>query len=225
MVDLTVFFVMSWLATGVQTPPAAQASTPVACEFRVFDGADEISRETRVLVYPSGRREKGLPIDAAGRVSVAPGLYDVQAVRERNGQVAGIRWLEHLLIQRYPDEEGHHLEIINFNPQYGALELRTSDEAEYDATAFSAGDSTRPVAPARRGARYLLFVVPAGRYDVRVKPGRPAGANVPETWLREIDVPAGRTRLRTIRPPGMAHTAQEGGQAGPERAWKQTSRR
>jgi hypothetical protein len=198
MVDVSVLFITFWLAAPSPAAVATQAFGSITCEFRVFDGGNEISRETRVIVYPSGRSENGLRPDAAGRVSLAPGLYDVQAIRERGGQVAGIRRVEHLLIQRYPDEQGYHLEIINFNAQYGALELKTGGAVEYDAAAFTAGDRTRQVATALRGAGYLLFAVPAGRYDVRVKP---AGASTPETWLTDIDVPQGRTRLRTFRPP------------------------
>jgi hypothetical protein len=195
MFDVSVLLLVSWLAAPAQ---ATDAQARITCEFRVFDGGDEISRETRVVVYPSGRRENGVRIDARGRARLDAGLYDVQAIRERNGQVAGIRWLEHLLIVRYPDEEDFHLEIINFNTRYGALELKQVDRTEYDAAAFAPGDHARPVATALPGAGYLLLVVPAGRYDVRV---RAKSAKAVETWLPGIDVPAGRTRLRTLRPP------------------------
>ncbi len=195
MIHLSVLFLVSWLAPV--HAPRVQAATSVTCVFRVFDGGDEISRETRVLVYPSGRKENGVRLDAQGRARLEAGLYDVQAIRERNGQVAGIRWLEHLLIARYPDEEGMHVEVINFNARYGALELRAADRNQYDAAAFAAGDHARPIATALAGTGYLLLVVPAGRYDVRV---RAKGAKPVETWLPAIDVPQGRTRLRTIRP-------------------------
>ncbi len=194
MAAITVLLVVSGLVAPWRQ---AQPAVPVACEFRVFDAADEISRETRVRIYPSGRRENPVRVEA-GRVSLAPGLYDVQAVRERDGRVTGMQWVEHLLIQRYPDEGGHHLEVINFKPQYGALELRTGGQGDYQATAFPAGDRARPVATGLAGAGYLLLVVPAGRYDVRVA-GK--GANAAEFWMPDIDVPQGRTRLRTIRPP------------------------
>jgi hypothetical protein len=190
-----VFILLSVLAARPQVSPPAQASKPIQCELRVFDGSDEVTRETRVRVYPSGRKENGVPTDAAGRVQLLPGLYDVQMIRQRDGQVTGTRWIEHLLIMRYPDEEGHHLEVANFKPQYGALELKTGGQADYDADAFAAGDHSRPTATGKRGAGYVLLVVPAGRYDVRVKA---ASSNAPETWLTDIDIPADRTRLRTV---------------------------
>ncbi len=196
MTNASVLLLVSWLAAPWPAP-APQAATPITCEFRVFDGSNDISRETRVVVYESGRRENGVRLDDAGRARLPRGLYDVQVIRQRDGQVAGIQWLEHLLIERYPDEEGHHLEIINFNPRYGALELKTPDAARLEADAFAPGDRSRSVATAQAGDGYLLLVVPAGRYDVRT---RPKGGSGGESWLPDIDVPAGRTRLRTIRP-------------------------
>lgn len=187
-----LLFILAWL---VQNASAPQAPRPVQCEFRAFDGADEVTRDTRITVYPNGRKEGGTPADKAGRVALLPGLYDVQVLRERDGRVVGIRWIEHLVIMRYPDEEDRHVEAVNFNPQYGALELKLANQVEYEAAAFPAGDHARPVAGSRPGDGYLLLVVPAGRYDVRVKATAP---NAAETWLTDIDVPVDRTRLRTI---------------------------
>jgi hypothetical protein len=181
------------LALLAQVGPPVQAAGPIQCEFRAFDGVDEVTRETRMRVYPSGLKEGGLATDPAGRVPLAPGLYDVQVLRERDGRVTAIRWIEHLLIMRYPDEAGQHLEAVNFRSQYGALELKTSRQD--DATAFAAGDRARPIATGRPGAGYMLLVVPAGRYDVRVKAATP---NAPDIWLTDVDIPAGRTRLRTL---------------------------
>ncbi len=192
MATIAPLFILAWLAQTPASPPPAQ---PIACEFRVFDGADEVTRETRVRVYVNGQKENGVPADAAGRVPLGPGLYDVQLIRERNGQVTAIRWIEHLLVMRYPDEEGGHLEVANFKPQYGALELRTADAAADTAEAFAPGDRTHPIASSKAGNGYLLLVVPAGRYDVRV---RPTGSTAPGTWLTDVDVPAERTRLRTL---------------------------
>ncbi len=195
MATIVPLFILAWL---VQTPPSTPPAQPVACEFRVFDGADEVTGETRVRVYVNGQKENGVAADAAGRVPLRPGLYDVQLIRERNGQVTAIRWIEHLLIMRYPDEEGRHLEVANFKPQYGALELRTGAGATTDtAEAFAPGDRTRPIASSRPGDGYLLLVVPAGRYDVRVGP---AGSAAAGAWLTDVDVPADRTRLRTLTP-------------------------
>ena len=181
-----------------QGAPAAPSPGPVLCEFRAFDGADEVTRDTRVRVYPDGRRDDGVAADAAGRLSLQPGLYDVQVIRERDRQVTAIRWLEHMLVQRYPDEGGRHLEVINFKPTYGALQLKAAEQAGYEATAFAPGDHARPVAAGLAGQGYVLLVVPAGRYDVRVR-SRVSAA--PEVWLTDLDVPVDRTRLRLIRPP------------------------
>ncbi len=186
--------VFAWL---VQAAPAAQAPARVQCEFRAFDGADDVTRETRVRVYPVGRREDGTPADNAGRVALAPGLYDVQIIRERGGKVSGIRWVEHLLIVHYPDEGGRHVEVTNFKPQYGALELKMADAAGYQAAAYAPGDRSRPVAASKPGDGYILIVVPAGRYDVRVTA---ASSAAPDTWLSDVDIPADRTRMRTIPP-------------------------
>src|SRR5512144_1743275 len=109
-----------------QSADPAQPATRIRCEFRVFDGSDEVSSTTRVRIYSKGQRDNAIPTDTSGHADLATGVYDVQAVRERDGQVAGIRWLSGLLIERYPDEAGSHLEVLNFKPQYGALELRTA---------------------------------------------------------------------------------------------------
>jgi hypothetical protein len=191
-----LLFFLAWL---VQAVSASQAAPPIQCEFRAFDGADEVTGETRVRVYANGRKGGGVPADSSGRIALTPGLYDVQVTRERDGQVRAIRWVDHLLIVRYPDEGGRHLEVTNFKPQYGALELR-APAAEYEATAYAAGNRSRPVAGSRTGDGYLLLVVPAGRYDVRITP-RSAGGT--ERWIADVDVPADRTRLKTIGPAKM----------------------
>jgi hypothetical protein len=194
------------LASAAPQPAGTPQAARVRCEFRVFDGSDEVSSSTRVRIYDKGQRDNAIAPDASGHVDLAPGVYDVQAVRERDGQVAGIRWLTGLLIQRYPDENGSHLEVLNFKPQYGALELRTGD-ADLDAAAFRAGDRTRPVATGLRGQGYLLLVLPAGRYDVSVRAKAPNGS---ERWLPDVDVPVDRTRLRTLQPGAAAFQAPSG---------------
>ncbi len=192
---MIALFLLSLVTAAPHPPQAAQAGEPIVCEFRVFDGGEDVTRETRVRVYASGTKEHGIATDAAGIARLRPGLYDVQMLRERGGQVTGIRWMTSLLVQRYPDEGGRHLEVANFKPQYGALELRTTNAAAQEATAFTTGDRSRPLANAIRGDGYLLLVVPAGRYDVRVKGTSP---DAPATWLTDVDVPADRTRLRTV---------------------------
>jgi hypothetical protein len=91
----------------------------------------------------------------------------------------------------YPDEAGHHLEVINFETGYGALQVRGSAgrKSDADVTLFVAGDRTQPAAPPARADNYLLFVVRAGQYDVQIKRGARA------TWQTGIEVPLDRTRL------------------------------
>src|SRR5438094_639297 len=90
------------------------------------------------------RRKKpvGGAVAVAGpgvRVTVPPGFYDAQAIRERDGRVLNIRWAERLVVMAYPDEAGHHLEVINFQNGFGALEVRARDGSVPDATLFAAG--------------------------------------------------------------------------------------
>ena len=54
------------------------------------------------------------------------------------------------------------------------------------------GDAAREVAKARPIGDDLLIVMPAGKYDVRVSLGDRS-----TSWLREIDIPGDRTRLKT----------------------------
>ena len=133
---------------------------------------------------------------------LTPAMYDVQALRARASGVVSIKWAERLAVMHYPDEGGRHLEVINFQSGYGALQLRASrgplDPA--DVSVFAAGNRTvatgRPVA----GDGYVLVVTRAGRYDVRVQHAEHGGGGDAH-WLLAVDVPAGRTRLKLIEAP------------------------
>lgn len=195
---------------AAQTAPATPAPTRavdippggpnVRLQVRVFDGVAEVTRETRVRLYPAGRR--GTPIkvtlgsDRAYEADVPVGLYDVQAVRMRSGSVAGVRWVERMLVQRYPDEYGRHLQVINLRDGFGALQIRPdgaeAGPAGWSAVATPPGAPTTEVAKARALGSDLLLVVPAGTYDVKVllPSAQPA-------WLTGIDIPDARTRLKT----------------------------
>lgn len=169
---------------------------PLVLEIRTFDGPQDVTRETRITVHRAG--DRGQPV---GRVSgatepalfqVPPGIYDAQAIQERQGRVINIRWAERLVVMPYPDEGGHHLQVINLRDDYGALQIRrASGDTRTDTFAlFRAGDRTEPLTPAPSiGSRYVLFVVPAGTYDLLV--ARPTG----EAWHNDIEVPRSRTRL------------------------------
>ena len=192
------------LPTRAQAAQAPPTDTPtVRLQLRVFNGTEDVTRETRVQLYPRGQRSASLPLvlgpDLAYEATVSVGLYDIQAIREHNGQVAGIRWVEHVLVQRYPDEYGRHLQVVNFQPQYGALQVRPAQDAPptrgWSAVILTVGSEPREVTKARAVGTDLLVVVPAGTYDVRI-----VLPDQTTTVMKGIDVPADRTRLKTWTP-------------------------
>jgi hypothetical protein len=167
---------------------------PLMLEFRVFLGSEDVTRETRIAVHRAGERGQPVVLVAAGQpqaaVGVSPGIYDAQAVRERDGRVLNIRWAERLVVMPYPDEAGHHLEVINFANGYGALQIRGASPAGLDDeyALFEASDR-RETKPASTGHGYVLFVVPAGRYDIQARRGSR------QAWHKAVDIPLDRTRL------------------------------
>lgn len=192
---------------------AAQATArpdagTVRLEVRVFDGAEDVTARTRVQVHPSGTRSAPVASPSRGErhiVDVPPGLYDVQAIVERDGRVVGIRWAERLAVMAYPDEAGDHLEVINLKSGFGALQVRGKDGApvQGDAALYPVGtrDAAKKRAPAARTTVWMLFVVPAGSYDlVATDPGdthRSASAGGEAgREIRAIEIPADRTRLK-----------------------------
>jgi hypothetical protein len=181
---------------------AQDPTAPVTAEFRVFAGTDEITATTRLRVMPTGTRDKPLTIAEGKRpvTDIVPGIYDVQALRVKHEGVVAIRWAERLVVMHYPDEGGRHLEVINFHPGYGALQVRSAKRsiADYEVAVFPAGDRTTAAAAPIEGEGYRLCILRTGRYDIRV---RHAGAEkgVPDThWFLDVEVPADRTRLKVI---------------------------
>jgi hypothetical protein len=181
-----------------QSPPSG--SETIRTEFRVFNGATEVSAETRLRVRPSGSSETGRVIESGQlAVDLPPGIYDVQAVRQQAGQVTNVRWAERLVIMAYPDEGGRHLEVINFAGDHGALQLRwpsgqAPDPAGVAVTVSRSGELRPTASRTLHGLGYLLLVLPAGSYDVRVtQPGREP------TVLANIEVPADSTRMKVIQ--------------------------
>src|SRR5687767_9253012 len=84
-------------------------TAPVSTEFRVFDGAQEVTATTRLRVVLTGKRD-GPAIEPAGPiVPLVPAMYDVQVLRGREPGVVNIRWAERLAVMHYPDEGGRHL--------------------------------------------------------------------------------------------------------------------
>jgi hypothetical protein len=183
-------------AIATQGGAASNRLEDVVLELRVFLGREEVTGHTRVTVNRAG--ERGSPLfnataaDGGVRIKVPAGIYDVQAIQERDGRVLNIRWANRLVVMAYPDEPGQHLEVINFKAGFGALQVRgATDLAIYEA-AKRDKPATTPVA----GSSYVLFVVPAGSYDLQVR----VGAGTKTWWQSAIDVPLDRTRLYVIPP-------------------------
>ena len=181
---------------GVPQP----SGPPIRVEFRVFDGTNEITSLARVRVRRSGSTETGTVIDGGDlTVNLPPGIYDAQAVRQQSSDTVDIRWAEHLVVMAYPDEGGRHLEVINFAKEFGALQLRlpegqAPDPAGMAVTVFKVGDAHAMPTRVLRGLGYMLVVVPANIYDIRViRPGRG-----PVT-LSGIEIPAGGTRMKIVQ--------------------------
>lgn len=173
-------------------PPATELLT---LEIRVFAGTEDVTGETRVTVHRAG--ERGQPVGQVAAIEprvllkVPPGIYDVQTVREREGRVLAIRWAQRLVVMPYPDEAGHHLEVINFTTGFGALQIRPQADraaAAPGVALFSEGSHDQPIAAAP-GDGYTLYVVPAGLYDIQVT------RNNRSIRHKAVEVPLDRTRL------------------------------
>ena len=190
------------MLAGLPDPQApAPGPAAVSTELRVFDRAVEVTSSTRAILTPSGAR-KGEPLEVRlPLLSLAPGVYDVEVRRSDARGVVQIAHARHLTIARYPDEPGRHLEVVNFDPSYGALQLRARAGRliASDVALFRVSDRSAPLARAVAGANYVLFVVPAGRYDVRAVVREAPGAGPSDIqWLTQLGVPAGATRLTVV---------------------------
>jgi hypothetical protein len=179
-------------ALAVQDPMAAPA-TQLTLELRMFSGAEEVTAQTRATVHRAGDRGEPLlqaaPSDGRIELRVPAGIYDVQAIHERDGRVLNIRWANRLVVMPYPDELGHHLEVINFNNGFGALQIREPGGGRPDVALYEQGKRDKPATAPSAGSSYLLFVVRAGAYDLLA---RSSGKS---TWHPGVDVPLDRTRL------------------------------
>lgn len=160
----------------------------IALRIRVFNGTDEVTSQARLVVFKAGDRQSPIPA-ANGAYNVPPGFYDAQVIREQDGKVAGIRWAQGLVVEPYPDEAGQHLEVINLQSGYGALEVRGNTGAMPDAAVFAKDAHDKEIGRRIGGDGYALFVVPAGVYDVRLENGGKI------SWHPGIEVPADRTRF------------------------------
>jgi hypothetical protein len=175
----------------------AQTSAPaVRLQIRVFDGGDEVTAETRVTLFRAGDRQQSVADSrqpATLDTSVPAGMYDAQAIREKDGRVVSIRWAERLVVMPYPDEEGLHLEIINFKTEFGALEVKGETGGRPELALFPAGERATEAGRPLTTPEYVLFVVPAGKYDLR------ATRSGTIAWHTAIDVPRDRTRFWVVR--------------------------
>jgi hypothetical protein len=172
------------------------AQQQLKLEIRTYRGTEDVSAATRVIVHRAGQREKPVGQISQGTrrtIAVTPGVYDAQAVHEKDGKVLNIRWAERFVVMPYPDEGGHHLEVINFMNGFGALQIRWAGNSapgpDTDVALFTAEEHSQPVAVPTNPGPYALFVVRAGQYDVLVKRGTVA------KWHHGINVPLDRTRL------------------------------
>lgn len=184
----------AWLALAFALLAHPSFAQGITLEIRAFDGGTDVSEATRVIVHRAGQREQPvaqITTGATRTAKVAPGIYDAQAIHEQAGRVVHIRWAERLVVMPYPDEGGHHLEVINFQNGYGALEIRGADarRPEIDVALFAVNEHGQPAAAPIRSANYALFVVRAGAYDIFLKRAQRGG------WHPGIDVPLDRTRL------------------------------
>ena len=172
----------------------SSAEQGILLEIRAFDGVTDVSEASRVIVHRAGERERPVGQIGAGAgrtVKVPPGIYDAQAIHEVAGRVVNIRWAERLVVMPYPDEAGHHLEVINYQSGYGALEVRGGNARApaADVALFAPKDHTQPAGAPMVTATYALFVLRAGVYDIFVKRGAKG------IWHPGVDVPLDRTRL------------------------------
>jgi hypothetical protein len=175
-------------ALAVQTPAT------VRLQIRVFNGLEDVTSETRLTVYKAGAHDAPVasssprvPFDA----SVAAGLYDAQAIHEKDSHVVNIRWAERLVVMPYPDEAGIHLEVINFQSDFGALEVKGS--GALSAALYAGGERTHEAVKPLGGNGYILFVAPAARYDLRIDSAGQVSLHA------GIDVPRDRTRFWIVR--------------------------
>ena len=187
------------LVMTLVTALAAQepAGGSLTLEVRVFNGAEEVTPFTRITVHKAGERADPIAQTSSGDgrvgLQVPAGIYDVQAIHERDGRVVNIRWANRLVVMPYPDEQGHHLEVINFKNGFGALQVRGGERERAEASLYELGRRDKPAAIPLKGPGYTLFIVPAGQYDLQVYS---AGKAV---WQTGLEVPLDRTRLWVIQ--------------------------
>ena len=186
-----------WLAAllvGVQPAP------DLALDVRVFRGATDVTAGTNVTVFKAGNRTSGKPIpEVAGgqrRIPLPAGQYDLQLVQQQDGKVIGIAWTSLRLLVDYPGEYQRHLEVLNFEKGWGALQIRQAGQPESSKVDWSARLLRADGSEAARGVTgegYQVLVAPTGTYMVEVT--RPDGT---KTRMANVEVRENLTYVRTF---------------------------
>ena len=193
---MTALFLL-WLAAS---PLATQSTSPLALDIRVFRGASEVTQATQVTVYPTGNRANGRPAPQVGsgerQLYLSPGRYDLQLVQHDEGKVVGLAWTTLRLLVDYPGEHQRHLEVINFDKNWGALQIRPAGPLTTGPLTWSARLVRPDGSEASRGVEgdgYQVLVAPAGTYTVEIT--RSDGSR---TRLANTTVDANLTYVRTF---------------------------
>lgn len=196
---LLAWLSMVGLGAAAQTvaPPSTSSgspSQPVRLDLRVFDGTTEVTTDTVVSLFDTGRRvdPRRVPQAANGerQITLPPGQYDLQLLHQDDGRVLGVRWTSLRLLVAYPGEHRRHLEVVNMRPGFGALQIRRAGSTAEDgsvawtATLHVAG-RREPMGRPLRGDGYVLFVAPPGRYDVEIRTDAGTTHAVRDAEIRE----------------------------------------
>lgn len=181
-----------WLLCLSAVPVVTQAAPPLALDVRVFRGAVEVTRDTLVTLFPAGTRTDGRPVPlvATGerRLTVPAGQYDLQLVQQNAGAVKGISWTSLRLLVDYPGEFQQHLEVVNLEKGWGALQVRQGQTREQAPVTWSARLVRRDGTEVARGVPghgYAVIVAPAGTYDVAVTRADGTRTTIPGVEVRE----------------------------------------
>ena len=193
---MTALYLLWLAAIAVGLQPAAD----LALDVRVFRGASEVTAGTTVTVFKAGNRTQGRPVpQTAGperRIPLPAGQYDLQLVQQEDGKVIGISWTSLRLLVDYPGEYQRHLEVLNFEKGWGALQIRQAGQPELGKVAWSARLLRADGSEAARGVPgegYQALVAPAGTYMVEV-----TRADGSKTRLANVEIRENLTYLRTF---------------------------
>ncbi len=186
-----------WLAAMFA---GSQPVPDLALDIRVFRGATEVTAETMVTVYRSGHATTGKAVPQAPggerRIPLPAGQYDLRLVQQHDGKVIGIATTSLRLLVDYPGEFQQHLEVVNFEKGWGALQIRQSGAKETTKVAWSSRLLRADGSEAARGVAgdgYQVLVAPAGTYTVEI-----TRADGTKTRLANVEVRDNLTYLRTF---------------------------